>query len=67
MRAIFGGKSALCLAAALVLVACVPVCQAGSGSKADKHAQKIEKKLPSTRPAPFCILSSTTTPSAQAP
>ena len=25
--------------------ACVPVCQAKSGTKADKHAQKIEKKL----------------------
>ncbi len=45
MRASFVGKSALCLAAALVLVACVPVCQAQSRSKADKHAQKIEKKL----------------------
>ena len=45
MRASFGRKSALCLAAALVLVACVPVCQAGSGTKSDKHAQKIEKKL----------------------
>jgi archaellum component FlaF (FlaF/FlaG flagellin family) len=38
-------KSALCLAAALVLVGCVPLCQAKSGSKVDKHAQKIEKKL----------------------
>ena len=45
MRAIFGGKSALCLAAALVLAVSVPVCQAQSGSKADKQAQKIEKKL----------------------
>jgi hypothetical protein len=45
MRAFFGGKSALCLAAALVLVGCLPLCQAKSGSKVDKHAQKIEKKL----------------------
>ncbi|HEV2484363.1 MAG TPA: hypothetical protein VGT08_02430 [Terracidiphilus sp.] len=45
MKSLFGGKSALCLAAALVLIACVPVCQARSGSKVDKHAQKIEKKL----------------------
>jgi hypothetical protein len=45
MRTFFGGKPTLCLVAALVLVACVPVCQAGSESKADKRAQKIEKKL----------------------
>jgi hypothetical protein len=45
MRGILGGKRALCLAVALLLVVCVPVCQARSGSKADKHAQKIQKKL----------------------
>jgi hypothetical protein len=28
MRAFFGGKPALCLAAALVLVGCLPLCQA---------------------------------------
>lgn len=44
MRVTFG-KSALCLAAALLLVAWAPVCQARSGSKTEKHAQKIEKKL----------------------
>jgi hypothetical protein len=45
MRAIFGNRTALCLGAALIFVAFVPMCQAGAGSKADKHAQKIEKKL----------------------
>jgi beta-mannanase len=35
----------VCLAAALVLIACVPACQARSVSKADKHAQKIAKTL----------------------
>lgn len=45
MRGFFGGKQLLVLAAALVLVVCVPVCQARSGSKADKHAQKVQKKL----------------------
>jgi len=45
MKSSWGTKSALCLAAALVLAGCVPLCQAKSGSKAEKHAQKIEKKL----------------------
>ena len=45
MNRVFGGKRALCLAAALLLVACVPLCQARSGSKAEKHAQKVQKKL----------------------
>ena len=45
MRGILGGKRVLCLAAALLLVACVPLCQARSGSKAEKHAQKVQKKL----------------------
>ena len=45
MRAFFGGKSALCLAAALILAGCVSVCQAQSGPKTDKHGQKIEKRL----------------------
>jgi outer membrane lipoprotein-sorting protein len=45
MRRILSGKSVLCLAAALALIACVPACYARSGSKVDKHAQKIEKKL----------------------
>jgi hypothetical protein len=45
MRFKFGGKRMVCLAAALALMACVPVCQAKSGTKADKHAQKIEKAL----------------------
>lgn len=45
MRVSFGGKIVLCLGAALALVVCVPLCQAKSGSKSDKHAQKIEKKL----------------------
>jgi len=45
MKSIFGGKSALCLVAALALVVCVPVCHAKSGTKADKQAQKIQKKL----------------------
>jgi hypothetical protein len=44
MRLNFGGKSVLCLTVALALFACVPACQA-SGTKADKHAQKIQKKL----------------------
>ena len=35
---------ALFLAVAVAVV-CVPLCQAQSGSPADKHAQKIEKKL----------------------
>lgn len=45
MRVPFGGKSALCLAAAFFLVLCVPVCQLRAESKVDKRAQKIEKKL----------------------
>jgi len=45
MRVFLGNKPALCLAAAMILVGCVPVCQAGSGTKFDKHAQKIEKKI----------------------
>ena len=45
MRGFFGGKRLLCLAAALVLIVSVPVCQARSGSKAEKHAQKVQKKL----------------------
>lgn len=45
MRAFFGGKRLLCLAAALVLVASVPMCLARSGSKAEKHSQKVQKKL----------------------
>jgi hypothetical protein len=45
MRGFFGGKRWLCLAAALILVAAVPVCQARSGSKAEKHVQKVQKKL----------------------
>jgi hypothetical protein len=45
MRGIIWRKRALCLAAAVLLVLSVPVCQARSGSKADKHAQKVQKKL----------------------
>ena len=45
MKAIFGGKAMVTLAVALALIVCVPVCQAKSGSKVDKHAQKIGKKL----------------------
>jgi hypothetical protein len=45
MKVSLGGKSVICLAVALLFVACVPMCQAGSGSKVDKHAQKIEKTL----------------------
>jgi hypothetical protein len=45
MRFSLGCKSAFCVAAALLLVMCVPVCLANASSKADKHAQKIEKKL----------------------
>ena len=45
MKAIFGSKAVVTLAVALALIACVPVCQAKSGSKEDKHAQKIGKKL----------------------
>jgi len=41
----FGGKWVLCLAVTLVLAASVPLCEARSGSKAEKHAQKIQKKL----------------------
>ena len=41
----FGGKWVLCLAVTLVLAASVPLCRARSGSKAEKHAQKIQKKL----------------------
>jgi len=39
------GKSVLYLAIAFVLVAFSPVCHAASVSKADKHAQKVQKKL----------------------
>ncbi len=45
MRVLFGRKSAICLAAALALAVSVPLCQAQSGSKAAKQAQKIEKRL----------------------
>jgi hypothetical protein len=45
MRFRFGSRTVLCLAAALVFVGTVTLCQARSLSKADKHAQKIEKKL----------------------
>jgi hypothetical protein len=45
MKAILSGKWAPLLAVALVLVVSAPACRAGSVSKADKHAQKIEKKL----------------------
>ena len=45
MRAFWGSKLALCLAAALILAGCVSVCQAQSGPKTDKHGQKIEKRL----------------------
>lgn len=51
MRGLFGRKTVLCLAAALMLVACVPVCQARSGSKAEKHAQKMQKKLAKYKPS----------------
>lgn len=50
MRASLGGKIAICLAMAFMLVACVPVCQARSASKADKHAQKMQKKLSKFKP-----------------
>lgn len=40
-----GGRWALCLGVALVLAWGAPLCLARSGSKADKHAQKMEKKL----------------------
>jgi hypothetical protein len=45
MRGIFWGKRALCLAAAVLLVVSTPICQARSDSRADKHAQKVQKKL----------------------
>ena len=45
MKSLFGGKSAPCLGLALALVVCAPLCQAKAGTKVDKHAQKIEKKL----------------------
>jgi hypothetical protein len=41
----FGGKRVLWFAVALVLIAGVPFCQARSESKAEKHAQKVQKKL----------------------
>jgi hypothetical protein len=50
MRGFFSGKRLLCLAVAMVLVASVPVCQARSGSKAEKHAQKVQKKLSKYKP-----------------
>jgi hypothetical protein len=50
MRGLFGGKTVLSLAVVLMLVACVPVCQARSGSKAEKHAQKMHKKLSKYKP-----------------
>lgn len=45
MRVRFGGKAALCVTTALVLIAFVPPCQARTDTKVDKRAQKIEKKL----------------------
>jgi hypothetical protein len=45
MRFPFGGKAVVGTAVALALIFCVPVCLAKSGSKADKHAQKMEKEL----------------------
>ncbi len=56
MKSFFGGKIVLCLAAALMLAACVPICQARSGSKADKHAQKMEKKLAKFKTGTFLHL-----------
>ena len=50
MRGTFGGKTLLVLTIALALVACVPVCQAKSGPKPDKHAQKMQKKLSKFKP-----------------
>jgi hypothetical protein len=50
MRRSFGGKVVLSMAMVLMLVACVPVCQARSGSKAEKHAQKMQKKLSKYKP-----------------
>lgn len=50
MRGSFGGKVVLSMAVALMLIACVPVCQARSGSKAEKQAQKIHKKLSKYKP-----------------
>lgn len=52
MRRLFGRKAVLYLAAACVLAACVPLCQARTAPSADKqaqaaqkHAQKMQKKL----------------------
>jgi hypothetical protein len=57
MRRSFGGKIVLCLAMVMMLVACVPVCQARSAPRADKqaqkaqkHAQKMQKKLSKYKP-----------------
>lgn len=50
MKRLFGSKLMLGLAAVLALTVCVPVCQAKSGSKAEKHAQKMQKKLSHYKP-----------------
>jgi hypothetical protein len=50
MKGTLGGKTLLCLAMALMLIACVPMCQAKSGPKPDKHAQKMQKKLSKFKP-----------------
>jgi len=45
MRKFFGSRTLLCLAVVLAILACGSMCQASSVSKAEKHAQKIQKKL----------------------
>ncbi len=45
MKSFLFGKSALCLVVALALVICVPMGHAKPGTKADKQALKIQKKL----------------------
>src|ERR1017187_5951865 len=50
MRSFFNSRVALCLSTVLALVVFVPVCQARSVSKAEKHAQKIQKQLAHYKP-----------------
>jgi len=45
MRKFFSSGTMLCLVVALALVASASLCQAKSGSKAEKHALKMQKKL----------------------
>jgi hypothetical protein len=50
MKRFFGSKLMLGLAAVLLLAVCVPVGHAKSGTKAEKQAQKIQKKLSHYKP-----------------